>query len=47
MTSRINVQKMKTETFQMTEISKFKFVIGQKKKHTKTRNQSEIEHRNF
>ena len=46
MTSRINVQKMKTETFQMTEISKFKFVIGQKNKK-KTRNQSEIEHRNF
>ena len=45
MTPRINVQKMKTQTFQMTEISKFKFVAGHKKK--KTRNQSEIEHRNF
>ena len=35
MTSRINVKKKKTKTFQMKEISKFKFVHGQKKKQKK------------
>ena len=36
---------MKTKTSEMTEITKFIFVVRQKNR--KTRNQSEIEHRNF